>query len=138
MKGITLLLALLFCSVGYSQSNNLKILADGFNSNNGQALYMIFKNSDGFPRNLDKAYRTGKMKIENGKATTDVKGLPDGVYAVIVVHDEDNNGQLKTNWIGMPREGVGNSNNPKGFPSFSKSSFTYNGKGFLRIAMVYL
>lgn len=138
MKGFTIFLALLFFSTAYSQDASLKILADGFKTDKGQALYMIFENAEGFPKNLDKAYRSGKMNIKDGKATTNITGLQEGVYAVIIVHDEDNNGQLKTNWIGMPKEGVGNSNNPKGFPSFSKSSFSLKGNGFLRIVMVYL
>ncbi len=138
MKSITLLIALLFCSPGYGQNNSLKILADGFKSDNGQALYMIFKNSDGFPTNLDKAFRTGKTAIKNKKSTTVVTGLPAGVYAVIIVHDEDKSGKLNTNWIGMPKEGVGSSNNAKGMPTFKKAGFTFNGSGFLRINMVYL
>ncbi|KAA3638342.1 MAG: DUF2141 domain-containing protein [Bacteroidetes bacterium] len=138
MKYLIVLFSLLFCFTSYSQDASLKILADGFQSDKGQALYMIFENADGFPKNLDKAYRSGKMNIQNGQATTNITGLPEGVYAVIIVHDEDKNGKLKTNWIGMPKEGVGNSNNPKGFPSFSKSSFSLKGNGFLRIEIVYL
>jgi len=30
------------------------------------------------------------------------------------VHDENSNGKMDTNFIGMPREGVGASNNAKG------------------------
>jgi uncharacterized protein (DUF2141 family) len=138
MKNITLIFALLFCSVAYSQTGSLNILADGFKSDKGQALYLVFENSAGFPKDLSKAYRSGKMSIKNRKAQANVTALPEGIYAVIIVHDEDNSGKLNTNWIGMPKEGVGNSNNAKGMPNFSKSSFSLEGNGFLRISLVYL
>ena len=38
-----------------------------------------------------------------------------GVYAVVVHHDENGNKKLDQNWIGMPTEGIGFSNNPKLF-----------------------
>jgi uncharacterized protein (DUF2141 family) len=41
------------------------------------------------------------------------KGLAPGNYAVLVTHDENGNGKLDTNLIGMPTEGYGFSNNPR-------------------------
>ncbi|WP_353084670.1 DUF2141 domain-containing protein [Stenotrophomonas sp.] len=41
------------------------------------------------------------------------KNLPAGEYAVLVTHDENGNGQLDTNVLGMPIEGYGFSNNPR-------------------------
>jgi uncharacterized protein (DUF2141 family) len=38
--------------------------------------------------------------------------LPAGQYAVQVVHDENGNGKLDTNFMGIPSEGYGYSNNP--------------------------
>ena len=34
------------------------------------------------------------------------KGLKDGVYAIAIIHDENTNGKLDTNFIGIPAEGV--------------------------------
>lgn len=48
-----------------------------------------------------------------------------------VVHDENTNGKLDTNWIGIPAEGYGFSNDAKallGAPSFSDASFLYDGQ----------
>ena len=41
------------------------------------------------------------------------KDLKPGHYAVMVTHDENGNGKLDTNLIGMPTEGYGFSNNPR-------------------------
>lgn len=42
------------------------------------------------------------------------KNLPPGRYAVMINHDENANGKLDTNLIGMPVEGYGFGNNPTG------------------------
>lgn len=46
-------------------------------------------------------------------ATFVFKGLEPGAYAVSVMHDENGNGKLDTNLIGMPVEAYGFSNNPR-------------------------
>ncbi len=39
--------------------------------------------------------------------------VPAGSYAVMVMHDENDNGKLDTNFMGIPTEGYGFSNNPQ-------------------------
>jgi len=41
------------------------------------------------------------------------KDLKPGAYAVMITHDENGNGKLDTNVMGMPLEGYGFSNNPQ-------------------------
>ena len=41
------------------------------------------------------------------------EGLAPGDYAVRLIHDENGNGKLDQNLIGMPTEGYGYSNNPR-------------------------
>jgi len=53
------------------------------------------------------------------------KGLKPGSYAVMISHDENGNGKLDTNAIGMPIEGYGFSNNPNVMrkPTFEEARF---------------
>ncbi|GAB2511615.1 DUF2141 domain-containing protein [Lysobacter humi (ex Lee et al. 2017)] len=48
-----------------------------------------------------------------------------GRYAVMVIHDENGNGRLDTNMLGMPTEGYGFSNNPRVMrrPTFDEAAF---------------
>ena len=58
-----------------------------------------------------------------------LQGIPYGVYAVSVFHDENLNGKLDKNFVGAPKEGYGASNNPRkrmGPPPFSEASFAVN------------
>jgi uncharacterized protein (DUF2141 family) len=52
------------------------------------------------------------MKVANSQARCDFEGIPSGTYALVVLHDENMNGKLDTNWLGVPKEGYGFSNDP--------------------------
>ena len=64
-------------------------------------------------------------KIENGVATVTFKNVPEGNYAVICFHDENENGMMDFETNGMPKESYGSSNNPFlcGPPDFELSKF---------------
>lgn len=61
-----------------------------------------------------------------GQTDYRITGIPPGEYAVMVHHDENNNGELDKNFIGIPREPVGFANgySPKGPPSYSRAQLT--------------
>ncbi len=62
-----------------------------------------------------------------------------GTYAVKVFHDVDENGTLDTNWMGIPKEPYGFSNDAMGTfgpPSFQQASFKVGtGRTTIRIRM---
>jgi uncharacterized protein (DUF2141 family) len=64
-----------------------------------------------------------------------------GLHAVSVLHDENGNGRLDTNFFGIPTEGGGVSNNPKprmGPPHFSDAAIQVPARGDqIVILMVY-
>jgi len=115
-------IVLAFGSIAFGQDINLNIEIEGIKSENGKILFSLFSGKNGFPGDITKAVKKGIAQIENNKAIINLD-LPPGEYAVMVFHDEDDNNELKTNWFGIPREGVGNSNNHKGIPSYKKSVF---------------
>lgn len=59
------------------------------------------------------------------------KDVAPGRYAVMVSHDENGNGKLDTNLIGMPLEGYGFSNNPKVMrePTWDEAAFDVGADG---------
>jgi uncharacterized protein (DUF2141 family) len=65
-----------------------------------------------------------------------------GTYAVSVFHDENSNGKLDTNLMGIPREGVGASNGARGHfgpPKFDDAAFHFSGGQLdLKITVNYL
>lgn len=70
------------------------------------------------------------VRIKNNQAQCNFEGIPPGTYAIAVAHDENMNGKLDTNALGIPTEGYGFSNDAVGWlgaPPFSAASFSYVG-----------
>jgi uncharacterized protein (DUF2141 family) len=109
---------------------HVKIL-DIRNSTGGVAC-AIFESEAGFPTEfLLSATKVMIMKVRDTQARCDFEDLPPGDYALAVIHDENMNGKLDTNWFGIPSEGYGFSNDAKallGAPSFSAAGFQYDGR----------
>lgn len=115
---------------------------EGLHSDWGQVVCALFAAANDFPKRMDRAFARTAAHIISGRATCEFRKVPAGVYAVSVFHDENLNGRLDTNWLGIPREGVGASNNPKprmGPPKFAAAEFHYSGASMdVEIIMHYL
>ena len=111
----------------------------GLHSARGQLIVCLWRDKAGFP-NCEKS-KTARRVVVPVTATAMQVALPlpaAGDHAVTVVHDEDGNGKMKRNFIGMPTEGVGISNNPGGMPGYAKSLAHLTPGGAITIRMRYL
>lgn len=102
----------------------------------------LFESAEGFPIEvLRSATNVMVIKVRASQARCDFEDIPPGTYALAVIHDENMNGVLDTNALGIPREGYGFSNDARawlGAPSFAAASFHYDGRGLeLTIGMHY-
>lgn len=98
-----------------------------FHSDKGQVILALFKKGQGFPEKINKASRRGRTTIKNRKAVYRFKNVQPGTWAIAVIHDENKNGKMDTNFLGIPKEGYGASLNPRpsvGAPDFEDASFT--------------
>lgn len=110
-----------------AENGSITVTINGIEEQKGQVVFMLFISGDGFPKEVDKAYKKGIIKEFGTSATYTFKDIPYGKYAIAVFHDEDSNGEIKTNFIGFPKESVGASNMTKmGKPSFNKSAIELN------------
>ena len=81
----------------------------------GDLAYFVFASAEGFPGDKAKAIRHGFVPISwHANQMSFEVVLPPGTYAVSVYEDLNGNHKLDHNIIGIPREPVGASNNPKG------------------------
>jgi len=102
----------------------------------------LFDAPEGFPIEvLRSATNVMVIKVRHTQARCDFEDIPPGTYALAVIHDENMDGKLDTNWLGIPTEGYGFSNDPKssfGAPSFAAASFAYDGRSLeLTIGLKY-
>ena len=75
-------------------------------------LMVSLVNSDAAWKNEAKPVAAQKVAASQGEVKLQFKDLAPGSYAVQVMHDENENNQLDTNFLGIPTEGYGFSNNP--------------------------
>jgi uncharacterized protein (DUF2141 family) len=129
MKHLLWITLLSIFGLGYGQTGSLTVTISSFKNSNGKAQVALFNNADDYPTEGEKAYRKATVVIQNNTATVTFDNLPYGQYAVAVFHDENGNNKLDTNWMGIPNEGLGASNNAKGSfgpPKFSDAKVSLN------------
>ena len=125
-----------------SDANIVKVDVVGLHSNDGQVHCALYSSADGFPDGFAKAAATTTAAITNEQAVCEFRAIVPGDYAISVYQDENSNGKLDRNFVGMPKEGVGASNDAKGSfgpPKFADARFSYKGgTQELTIHMQYL
>ena len=114
----------------------------GFHSDKGRALVALFRSPKGFPDQVRHAVRRVSVVIRGGKARAVLRHLPPGTYAIGVLHDEDGNREMKTGFLGRPKEGYGASRDARGTmgpPRFEDARLALRpGQSLVaRISMVY-
>jgi uncharacterized protein (DUF2141 family) len=127
MKNIILTISILFtgilCTNAQKETFNLTVNIAGLNSDNGSLLVGVYSTKENF---LKKPFKSDIIKIMNKKSLVIFKDIPKGAYAVSFVHDENNNKKMDTNFIGVPKEDFGCSNNATGFmgpPKYEDAKF---------------
>jgi len=91
---------------------NLDIEIKGLKNTNGQLMISLSKGKEGFPHNnyYKQLYFTD---FTSPDFNLTIKDIPNGNYAVSLLHDEDSNGKMTRNLIRIPKEGFAFSRNYK-------------------------
>lgn len=74
----------------------------------------------------------GMSKAQPSEVVVTIPDVPPGTYAVQAFLDEDGDGKIRRNWLGIPQEGIGFSNDAPfrfGPPSFGDAAFTLGPAG---------
>jgi uncharacterized protein (DUF2141 family) len=119
----------------------LKVHVQGLRNEKGQLLFAVFGSAPGFPSRSEEALATRIVERHGLEHTVVFRGLPPGEYAVSFVHDENGNGRLDKNILGIPKEGFGVSNNVRpriGAPAYRDAKLAYDGgERTLEIRAIY-
>ena len=141
---ITALLAMAAVCMAQEQasSNLVHVEINGLHSDKGQVMCALFSSAAGYPKDYGKAIGRTNSEIVGTRAVCEFSAVSPGTYAVAVFHDENLNGKLETKFMGIPREGVGASNNAKGHfgpPKFDAAAFRFSGGRMeIKIQITYL
>lgn len=113
--------ALLLFSLDVAGQGNIEVVITNIKEKKGHIRVGLFNNEKDF---LEKAVEGKVVKVDGETATVRFEGLTNGDYAVSVIHDENSNEELDTNFMGIPKEGFAFGNNAMGTfgpPSFDKA-----------------
>lgn len=106
----------------------LRVIIDNLSTNEGEVEIGVYTPENKFPDEKDK-FKKYRFKPKDLLIDILLNDLPYGELALAVYHDENNNGKIDKNFIGIPTEPYAFSNNVKPkfkAPSFTDCKFNYN------------
>jgi uncharacterized protein (DUF2141 family) len=112
-----------------SGASTLTVRVERVKTASGPVICDLFNAGDGFPGPSPIIGGTVRMQASDEPVCV-WQRLPAGDYAVSVIQDENANGELDSNVLGVPLEGYGASNNvlpPTSAPLWSDSRFSVDG-----------
>jgi uncharacterized protein (DUF2141 family) len=106
----------------------LSVEVTNIKNTSGNIMIGLFDTEETF---LKKAVIGQTTKARDEKIVVTFKNVPKGEYAISVIHDENENGELDSNMFGIPKEGFAFGNNAMGTfgpPSFDKAKVNLDGE----------
>lgn len=102
------LLFILIASTAQAQETKVKVTA--IRSEKGKIILNVFKDNTAYDSEKPyKIFSFDKKALVNGALTVTCK-LEPGTYGITLLDDENENGKIDKNLIGIPKEGFGFSN----------------------------
>jgi uncharacterized protein (DUF2141 family) len=108
----------------------LRVHFVGTPNDTGRVLCGLYDSPEGFPMDRSKVVARAVSAIRDDAGVCEFKGLKPGTYAVAAFQDEHGTGKMTKNWLGMPTEAYGFSNDAAATisaPSFQAASFQFPG-----------
>ena len=110
-------------SFGQDKGQNITVTIDNVQGDKGKVSFALHT-EDTFMKAAPVAAL--ETKIENGKVKVVFENIAPGEYAIIALHDANENGRMDFQENGMPLENYATSNNVMAFgpPQYSDAKFT--------------
>ena len=109
--------------------NDLTVNINGIKEIKGNLYVYLYSQSEGFPTKPEMAKKFVEVIVTAEKIHVKFENIQSGTYAVSVFHDVNSNREMDTNFLGIPKEPIGVSNNAKGSygpPKFNDAKFSIN------------
>jgi uncharacterized protein (DUF2141 family) len=128
LKSLMALLALIGLNVTLHAQGKLEVTVTNVREHKGTLRIGLFDSEEKF---LKDAAQGKVVKATANEVTVLFENLKSGTYALSVIHDQNENGDLDTNMVGIPSEGFAFGNNSMGMfgpPSFDDAKVVINDK----------
>jgi len=123
MLKIITTIAFFVCSLLTAQNANLTVSVSGLKNNIGVIKVGLYNSEGTF---LKTTFKSISSEIKNNSARVTFVGIPKGEYGISAYQDENSNGILDKNFMGIPSEEFACSNEAKGFmgpPKYDDAKF---------------
>jgi uncharacterized protein (DUF2141 family) len=130
LRALVFAVSLMSLSAPAAPPAHLTITVNGVHSSTGTVFIAVYDSDSSF-MNQPQAKVRARSKATKGQMTFVIPYLPKGNYAVASYHDENDNGKMDANSLGIPTEGYGFSNDAQGNagpPKYSQAAFEFDGK----------
>lgn len=140
MRNLILTALFIFLGTGFmfsqeSETVNLTIEFSVTKYNKGSIYLALYNSADTY---MKDGYKSAKTEVVDGKATISFENIEKGVYAFSMFHDVNSNKKMDKNFMGIPKEPYGFSNDKKGKfgpPDFEKVKFELNQDETIQISI---
>lgn len=129
---------LIGCASHAAAGQDLVVTVKNIKNDKGVLVVGLFDSERSFTKHPMKALTP---KAETGTIQVVFHNVKAGDYAISIFHDANENSVLDMNFIGIPREGFGFSNDAMGAfgpPSFHKAMFSCPASAVVSVTMKYL
>jgi uncharacterized protein (DUF2141 family) len=141
LKTLILTMCIGFISfTGFSQKAQISLNVFGIKEAVGQICFAVYQSEEDY-KESENQFMAECIPVDSINFQYVIKDVPFGTYVISLFHDEDENEELNTNWIGMPREPFGFSNDAKGRmgpPKFEDASFIVEDDRIVEINLMEL
>ena len=134
---VLMLISTVMCfaqETGYS----VTVTVTGITNLEGEISIGLFQGKESYPKG--EVIAGAFIKADNETITYTFENIPEGVYAIAIYHDENSNKKLDSNFLHIPKEGYGFSNNVFGTfgpPKFEKAKFEVKENVVIEIELKY-
>tara|TARA_R110002111_G_scaffold2882_10_gene19160 strand:+ start:141 stop:566 length:426 start_codon:yes stop_codon:yes gene_type:complete len=105
------------------ETHTITVKISGMKSDKGDVFVALYNSKNDF---LKKSFKGAIVNVVDKKATVVFENIENGIYAISVFHDENDNKKMDTKIFGIPKEPIGTSNDATGFmgpPKFKDAKF---------------
>jgi uncharacterized protein (DUF2141 family) len=124
--GIGLALGAATLALAEEPAGRLSVEVTGMRGRAGTVRCLVFADAAGFPNDVAKAKGRAVATTSGAQVTCTFTEVPEGRFAISVMHDTNDDGKLDSNAFGIPTEGYGFSRDAKaglfGPPSFDEAA----------------
>lgn len=132
---LTVLVISLYATSPLFAQSKVEVTVKNLREIKGTIRMAVYSGEDNF---MKKSLTSKEIKVTGKEVTVVFENVKHGEYAVSTYHDVDDNKELDTGFMGIPKEPYGFSNDARGTfgpPSYEKSKFKVDGNTKISISV---